>query len=47
MWRSSRGRVRCAMVACALALAAATAWPGGPRFISGTSGYAQAGVPMA
>jgi hypothetical protein len=24
----------------------ATAWAGGPRFISGTSGYAQAGVPM-
>jgi hypothetical protein len=41
------GRVRCAMIACGLALAAATAWAGGPRFISGTSGYAQAGVPMA
>lgn len=24
-----------------------TAWAGGPRFITGTSGYAQAGVPMA
>jgi hypothetical protein len=35
------------MIACGLALAAATAWAGGPRFITGTSGYAQAGVPMA
>jgi hypothetical protein len=35
------------MIAGGVALAAATAWAGGPRFISGTSGYAQAGVPMA
>jgi len=35
------------MVGCALALVAATAWAGGPRFITGTSGYAQAGIPMA
>jgi hypothetical protein len=36
------------MVMWALLLAvSATAWAGGPRFITGTSGYAQAGVPMA
>jgi hypothetical protein len=45
-------RVRCArviqgVIAGGLALAAATAWAGCPRFITGTSGYAQAGVPMA
>ncbi|HEY5213099.1 MAG TPA: IPT/TIG domain-containing protein [Acidobacteriaceae bacterium] len=40
-------RARRWMVGCGLALAAATAGAGGPRFITGTSGYAQAGVPMA
>jgi hypothetical protein len=32
---------------CALMFAAVANWAGGPRFISGTSGYATAGVPMA
>ena len=36
-----------AMVAAGVALATAAAWAGGPRFITGTSGYAVAGVPMA
>ena len=40
-------RARCWMVGGGLILGAATAWAGGPRFVSGTSGYAQAGVPMA
>jgi hypothetical protein len=44
---ANRGKVRCAMVACALALATATSWAGGPRFVSGTSGYTNAGLPMA
>jgi hypothetical protein len=49
---ANRRRVRCArviqgLIAGGVALAAATAWAGGPRFISGTSGYTQAGVPMA
>jgi hypothetical protein len=35
-----------AMAGCGLTLLSATAWAGGPRFISGTSGYTQAGVPM-
>jgi hypothetical protein len=30
-----------------LVLGAASAWAGGPRFITGTSGYPMAGVPMA
>ena len=38
---------RSASVAAGVALATATAWAGGPRFITGTSGYATAGVPMA
>jgi hypothetical protein len=35
------------MLVPGLALSAASAWAGGPRFITGTSGYATAGVPMA
>jgi hypothetical protein len=35
------------MLALAWVFATATAWAGGPRFITGTSGYATAGVPMA
>ncbi|HSY34241.1 MAG TPA: IPT/TIG domain-containing protein [Acidobacteriaceae bacterium] len=35
------------MVVAGLALSAASGWAGGPRFITGTSGYATAGVPMA
>ena len=35
------------MVMAGLLLVAASAWAGGPRFITGTSGYATAGVPMA
>jgi hypothetical protein len=42
-----RGALLAAGVALVLMLAKATAWAGGPRFISGTSGYATAGVPMA
>lgn len=38
---------RWVMAACASWAFAAGAWAGGPRFITGTSGYAQAGVPMA
>ncbi len=30
-----------------MALAAGAAWAGGPRFISGTSGFTTAGLPMA
>ena len=40
-------RWMCGAIAWGVMLAAATAWAGGPRFISGTSGYAQAGIPMA
>ena len=36
-----------ATVVAAVALAAVNAWAGGPRFVTGTSGYAAAGVPMA
>ncbi len=35
------------MVVAGLVLGAASAWAGGPRFITGTSGYTTAGVPMA
>ena len=42
--RAGRSGVLAAMV---LAMATAAAWAGGPRFITGTSGYATAGVPMA
>jgi hypothetical protein len=35
------------VVAAGLAMGAAGAWAGGPRFITGTSGYPTAGVPMA
>lgn len=35
------------LAGCGVVLAAATAWAGGPRFVTGTSGYAQAGIPMA
>ncbi|MGC2583224.1 MAG: hypothetical protein WA399_14070, partial [Acidobacteriaceae bacterium] len=35
------------MVLASVMLGAACAWAGGPRFITGTSGYATAGVPMA
>ena len=38
---------RRAMVVAGLMLGAASAWAGGPRFITGTSGYTTAGVPMA
>ena len=36
-----------AVVVAVVVLVTATAWAGGPRFITGTSGYATAGVPMA
>lgn len=42
-----RGVMRGVMLALAVVVATATAWAGGPRFITGTSGYATAGVPMA
>jgi hypothetical protein len=35
------------MVVAGMVLGAASAWAGGPRFITGTSGYTTAGVPMA
>jgi hypothetical protein len=35
------------IVVAGLMLGAASAWAGGPRFITGTSGYTTAGVPMA
>ncbi|MGA8938478.1 MAG: IPT/TIG domain-containing protein [Acidobacteriaceae bacterium] len=35
------------LLALAAMMVTATAWAGGPRFITGTSGYAVAGVPMA
>ena len=35
------------LVLAGLVLSAASAWAGGPRFITGTSGYTTAGVPMA
>ena len=35
------------MVMAGVALCTASAWAGGPRFITGTSGYTMAGVPMA
>ncbi len=35
------------VIAAGLVMSAASAWAGGPRFITGTSGYATAGVPMA
>jgi IPT/TIG domain len=44
--RSAR-QWRRVMVVAGLVLSAAGAWAGGPRFITGTSGYATAGVPMA
>ena len=40
-------RWRRLMVVASLVLGAASAWAGGPRFITGTNGYATAGVPMA
>jgi IPT/TIG domain len=39
--------VRCVILVSCMALAAAAAWAGGPRFISGTSGFTTAGLPMA
>ena len=50
--RRSRSWLRALMVAAtmmvaAVVLAPAVAWAGGPRFITGTSGYPAAGVPMA
>ncbi len=44
--RRARQRVR-GIVVAGLMLGAASAWAGGPRFITGTSGYTTAGVPMA
>ncbi len=41
------GWARHVILGVGLTLVAATAWAGGPRFITGTSGYATAGVPMA
>ena len=38
---------RCGLVMVCGWMMASAAWAGGPRFITGTSGYAQAGVPMA
>ena len=35
------------MVVAGALLGATSAWAGGPRFVTGTSGYATAGVPMA
>jgi hypothetical protein len=37
----------CRMVVALAMLEAAIAWAGGPRFVTGTVGYAAAGVPMA
>ena len=47
MCSARRGCWGSATVAAGLLLATATAWAGGPRFVTGTSGYAVAGVPMA
>jgi hypothetical protein len=35
------------VVAAGVMMGAVSAWAGGPRFITGTTGYAVAGVPMA
>jgi hypothetical protein len=46
--RSTRYRcLQCSLIVAGVVLATATAWAGGPRFVTGTSGYATAGVPMA
>ena len=39
--------MKCTILAGCMALAAGAAWAGGPRFISGTSGFTTAGLPMA
>jgi hypothetical protein len=39
--------VRRFVIAGGLLFTSVAAWAGGPRFISGTSGYTQAGIPMA
>jgi hypothetical protein len=45
--RSTRRFLGSALVVGGVVLATATAWAGGPRFVTGTSGYATAGVAMA
>jgi hypothetical protein len=44
--RSAR-QWRCVLAVAFLVMSAASAWAGGPRFITGASGYTMAGVPMA
>jgi hypothetical protein len=47
MRRCRSAWVRGATLAGCMALAAGAAWAGGPRFITGTSGFTTAGLPMA